>query len=92
MIRMVNEHGPRGCPMVLLGLSHQNLRHLRAGKPIHLDIDQCAALGLGQREVVIYAGEDEIAMMREVEEHELVPPGSTERLAQEFAARGKGQP
>jgi hypothetical protein len=87
VIKMLKEDGPNGCPLVMLGLSHGNLDKLRAGSPILLDIDQCAMLGLGQRELMIYSGTDEIAMAREVESHGLIPEGSADKLAEEFAKR-----
>ncbi len=85
MIKMLKEDGPSGCPLVMLGLSHGNLDKLRAGSPILLDIDQCAMLGLGQRELLIYAGADEISMMAEVESHGLVAEGATDQLRAKFA-------
>lgn len=92
MIKMLMEDGPNGCPLVMLGLSHGNLDRLRTGQPIRLDIDLCAMLGLGQRELLIYAGADEIAMAREVEQHGLIPEGSADRIAEEFRQREERQP
>ena len=87
MLKMVKDDGPNGAPLVMLGLSHGNLDRLRAGEPIRLDIDQCAMLGLEQRELVIFAGESEVAMMREAESHGLVPPGAAADLERRFAER-----
>lgn len=80
MLKLLKEDGPNGVPIVLLGLAHKNLDRLRAAEPIHLDIDQCAMLGLGQRELVIFAGKDEATMTAELEQHGLVPEGSTEKI------------
>ncbi len=64
--------------MVMLGLSHENLMRLELGSPILLDIDQCAALGLGQKELLIFAGKDEIAMTEKLERYRFLPKGSTD--------------
>jgi hypothetical protein len=77
-------------PRVFLGLSDGNLDRLRAGQPIRLDVDQCAMLGLGQRELVIYWGADEIAMTWELEKHGLIEAGATARLRAEVAKWAEG--
>jgi hypothetical protein len=91
MIKMVKEDGPHGCPLVMLGLSHGNLERLKGGNPIMLDVDQCAMLGMGQRELLIYAGPDEVSMMAEVESHGLIPEGSTDELRAKFDAYGEAK-
>lgn len=61
-----------GKPMqlMLIGLSHKNLKELKKGRPIKAS---SADFGLeGDIEVIIFSGATEQSMMREV--HELVGP------------------
>jgi hypothetical protein len=87
MIKIATPGGDGQPPRVYLGLSHGNLDRLRDGQPIRLDIDQCAMLGLGQQELVIYSGTDEVAMTQELEDHGLIEAGATDRIRDEFARR-----
>lgn len=87
MIKVATPGGDGQPPRVFIGLSDGNFERMRGGQPIRLDIDQCAQLGLGQRELVIYWGEDEIAMTAELEQHGLIAEGATDRLRAEFEER-----
>ena len=87
MIKIATPAGNGKPPRVLLGLSEGNLERLRAHQPILLDVDQCAQLGLGQRELVIFWGTDEVAMTEQLEHYGLVPDGAARRLREEFAKR-----
>jgi hypothetical protein len=49
--------------LVVLGLSHENLRRLKAGNPIRFDGED---VGLADAEVLIFSGLDERTMAREV--------------------------
>lgn len=84
--------GREGQPrLVLLGLSDGNLERLKAGMPILIDTGKCKLLGLGEVELAIFTGEDEIAMTREFEDHGILPPGATEKARREVeATRRKG--
>jgi hypothetical protein len=62
--------------VVVLGLSHENLARLKAGKPIDIDGDE---LGLGATRIVIFAGETEQSMMAQVQE--LIGPGTKVRVS-----------
>ena len=84
MIKIALPEKPGSWATVILGLSHENLDRLRGGKPIRLDVDQCASLGLGHRELVIYAGEDEVTLTAQLEERGLIGKGATERLRDEL--------
>lgn len=48
-----------GRPMIVVGLSHENLDRLRAGKPIDFDLGDIGLVG----ECFIFAGETEDEMM-----------------------------
>lgn len=67
--RMNTEHGP----MVLLGLSGENISRLIAGEPIHVDL---AALDLPTTLIAITYGKTERHIAAEWERHGLLPPGT----------------
>jgi hypothetical protein len=53
-------------PVLLFGLSHENLRRLKARQPIHFDLSE---LGIEPSiPVVIMAGKDEAAIQAELSE------------------------
>lgn len=87
MIKAVKKEGPGGVPLVMLGLSHANLDRLREGEPIRLDVEQCGGLGLGQNEIVVFSGANEVDMTAELEGHGLLPPGSAARTKQALDRR-----
>lgn len=61
--------GPNGEPVVLLGLSGENVTRLIAGEPIRLDL---AELGLPPTMVVICYGRTEDALVAELRRHGLI--------------------
>lgn len=63
------------CKLVILGLSHENLRRLKAQYPIKFD---GAEIGLEDTEIVIFAGETERSMGREIAA--LVGPDTVVRI------------
>ncbi len=72
MIKCV-ARGAQGA-VVVLGLSHENLRRLRDGQPIRFYGDE---LGLpGVHAVTIFAGESEDTMEQMLREHGLIGPGT----------------
>jgi hypothetical protein len=60
-----------GKDLIGLGLSHANLAHLEQGQPILFDGRE---LALGDLKVMIFTGETEEAMRRELADHGLIPP------------------
>lgn len=62
--------GPNG-PLVILGLSEENLKRLREDKPIHF---QLAELGLGDGEFLLFAGKTEAAMIDQLAKAGLIDP------------------
>lgn len=61
--------------VVILGLSHGNLTRLKAGQPIAFD---GAEVGVPGVEIMIFSGETEQAMAREIEE--LIGPQTRVRI------------
>lgn len=60
MIKMIGQ-GPNGS-MVIFGLSHENLRRLKDGQPIKVNMAE-----LGQEgEIIIFSGETEATMQAEL--------------------------
>lgn len=60
-----------GKPMLILGLSGENMTRLMAGEPIMLD---AAALGLPDMTVVVVGGRTEDSITADLRAHGLVPP------------------
>jgi hypothetical protein len=58
-----------GLPLLLLGLSGENVTRLAAGEPIRIPAAQMAALGLPQMEVVIHYGRTEDDIVEELKAH-----------------------
>lgn len=64
-----------GRPMMLLGLSGENVTRLAAGEPIAFDGDQ---LGYAGKVVIVY-GKTEDDIVAQLREHGLVPPDGSDR-------------
>lgn len=73
-----------GKPMVLLGISAENVTRLVAGEPILLDLEE---LGLPPMQVVIMYGKTERHITAELERHGLLPPGSASDMAEPQPSR-----
>jgi hypothetical protein len=58
-----------GLPLLLLGLSGENVTRLAAGEPIRVSAQHMAELGLPQMEVVIHYGRTEAAILDDLEAH-----------------------
>lgn len=58
-------------PLIGLGLSKQNLAQLYKGRPIHLPLDQ---FGIPGKSILLFSGETEEAMMKELIDAGLVRP------------------
>ena len=68
MIKAVGKTG-LGLPLLLLGLSGENVVRLTAGEPIRIRADDMAALGFPSMEVVIHYGRTEEDILAELEAH-----------------------
>jgi len=51
--------------LIVIGLSHENLKRLKAGKPIHFDLKE---LGIKGYQMFIFAGKTEESMKKELKE------------------------
>jgi hypothetical protein len=60
-----------GEPLLILGLSGENVTRLAAGEPIHIPSPQLAAMGLPPMVVAICYGRTEQAILAEMREHGL---------------------
>jgi len=58
-----------GLPLLLLGLSGENVTRLAAGEPIRVSAAHMAELGLPQMEVVIHYGRTEQDVLDDLEAH-----------------------
>lgn len=58
-----------GLPLLLLGLSGENVTRLAAGEPIRVTAGDMQALGFPQMEVVIHYGRTEENIVAELESH-----------------------
>jgi len=76
---------PLGVPVVILGLTGENVTRLTAGEPIRFNLSD---LGLPPCLVVICYGRTEEAITRDLESHRLLPAGT----ADEIKARVRDQP
>lgn len=64
------------CELMIIGLSHKNLKELKKGHPIRC---RSADFGCsGDIEIIIFSGETEQAMAREL--HELIGPETDVRI------------
>ena len=81
MIKGVGRTG-LGVPLLVLGLSGENVTRLAAGEPIRITAGQMAELGLPPVEIAIHYGRTEAAIMAEWKAHGIrvragPPPGQT---------------
>jgi hypothetical protein len=58
-----------GMPLLMLGLSGENVTRLAAGEPIRVSAQHMAELGLPQMEIVIHYGRTEQAILDDIEAH-----------------------
>lgn len=70
MIKAVGRSGD-GTPLLILGLSGENMARLMAGEPIRIDT---AAMGLPKMNVVIVGGRTEESITEDLRAHGLVQP------------------
>ncbi|HMH92359.1 MAG TPA: hypothetical protein VK586_14895 [Streptosporangiaceae bacterium] len=68
MIKAAGKTG-LGIPLLLLGLSGENVTRLAAGEPIRVSAAQMKQLGLPQIEVVIHYGRTEDDILAELKAH-----------------------
>jgi hypothetical protein len=66
MIKAAGKTG-LGLPLLLLGLSGENVTRLAAGEPILIRSGDMSALGLPPMEIVIHYGRTEAAIIEEME-------------------------
>lgn len=66
MFKAKGQNRRTGDPLVILGLSHENLRRLKAGQPIVLNL---AELELPATEIMIFSGKTEDGMRAQLAEH-----------------------
>ena len=69
MIKFHATNPQNGRTILGLGLSHGNLDRLREGKPIHFNAEDMKLAELRFNEVLIYVGETEESMRRDLAEH-----------------------
>ena len=81
MLKMMAEGTKEGkkLRLVILGLSQINVERLKAGMPIHFD---GAEVGLPGNEFMIFVGDNEPQMAREV--HELIGPRTNVKIDPRF--------
>ena len=65
MIKAAGKTG-LGAPLLLLGLSGENVTRLAAGEPIRVTVPQMQQLGLPPMEVLIHYGRTEQAILDEL--------------------------
>jgi hypothetical protein len=65
MIKAVGKTG-LGLPLLLLGLSGENVTRLAAGEPIHIGPAQMTQLGLPAMEIIIHYGRTEQDIVAEI--------------------------
>lgn len=70
MIKAVGKTG-LGLPLLLLGLSGENVTRLVAGEPIRISATDMAALGLPAMQIVLHYGRTEQAIVEELRAHGL---------------------
>lgn len=66
-----------GAPIVILGITDENVTRLLAGDPIGLDLSE---LELPSIKVFVFHGKDEQALMEKFEEQGLVPDGLSKNM------------
>jgi hypothetical protein len=62
-----------GVPLLLLGLSGENVTRLAAGEPIHISAAQMRELGLPQIKIIIHYGRTEQDILDEMKAHGVGP-------------------
>jgi hypothetical protein len=83
--------------LLLLGLTHANLARIVAGQPVDIDVGAAfAELGAPLEgtpatalRVLIFTGESEATIARQLEDAVMLPPGSADQAAETL---GDGQP
>ncbi len=70
MIKFQATNPENGRKILGLGLSHGNLDRLKEGKPIHFNAEEMGLSDLRVHEVLIYVGETEESMRRDLAEHD----------------------
>lgn len=73
MIKAVGRKGD-GTPLVILGLSGENMTRLMADEPIAVDL---ASMGLPRTQIVIVGGRTEDAIAEKLKEIGLLTPDAT---------------
>ena len=68
MIKLAGQTG-LGLPLLMLGLSGENVTRLAAGEPIRVSAQHMAGLGLPQMEIVIHYGRTEEVILADLEAH-----------------------
>lgn len=68
MIKAAGKTG-LGLPLLILGISGENVTRLAAGEPIRISARHMAELGLPQMEVVICYGRTEQDVLNDLETH-----------------------
>ncbi len=68
MIKAAGKTG-LGMPLLMLGLSGENVTRLAAGEPIRISAQHMAELGLPRMEIVIHYGRTEAAILDDLEAH-----------------------
>lgn len=68
MIKAAGKTG-LGLPLLILGLSGENVTRLAAGEPIRVSAQHMAELGRPQMEIVIHYGRTEGAILDDLEAH-----------------------
>lgn len=67
-----------GQPLLLLGLSEENMARLVAGEPILIRAEELVALGVPAMQVVICYGKTESAILKELRAMKLLRTKSTD--------------
>lgn len=74
MIRLITRW--EGRPLLLLGITQDNVDHLAAGHPMDFEVGELD----GPIRVVMIYGADEQAIARELEKHGILPGGAQQRV------------
>lgn len=74
MIKGAGQTGD-GQPLLLLGLSGENMARLVAGEPILIRAEELASLGVPAVQVVICYGKTESAILKELQYFGIAGPG-----------------
>lgn len=74
-----------GLPLLVLGLSGENVTRLTAGEPIRIPAEDMSALGLPRVEIVICYGRTEQAILDDFREHGITMTGRPDVPSQRSA-------